>query len=106
MGLGFPPPSTTGASVAQDLTSAISGTSPSAGHPEIKGEQQEPRVTLSSKEPSWIALRRNGTVVFEGLLVETREIQDPTNVEIYAGRPDLVTVSSNGTLAKPLRGHS
>ena len=98
------PSSTTGASVAQDLTSAVSGASPSAGNPEIKSEQPEPRVTLRSKEPSWIALRSNGTVVFEGLLVETREIQDPKNVEIYAGRPDLVTVSSNGTLTKPLGG--
>ena len=43
-------------------------------------------------------------MVFEGLLVETREIQDPKNVEIYAGRPDLVTVSSNGTPTKPLGG--
>ena len=49
-------------------------------------------VLISSQEPSWIALRRNGIIEFEGLLEGEREIADPVDVEIYAGRPDLVTI--------------
>ena len=54
-------------------------------------------ITLSSKEPSWIALRRQGTIEFEGILEGERMIEGPDEVEIYAGRPDLVMVSvANG----------
>ena len=49
-------------------------------------------VLISSLEPSWIALRRSGIVEFEGLLEGKREIADPVDVEIYAGRPDLVMI--------------
>jgi hypothetical protein len=48
---------------------------------------------LNSKEPSWIALRRQGTIEFEGFLEGERIIKGPDDVEIYAGRPDLVMVS-------------
>ena len=50
-------------------------------------------VQISSAEPSWIALRRGGTVEFQGTLDEPITIDDPENVEIYAGRPDLVMVN-------------
>ena len=50
-------------------------------------------ITVSSKEPSWIALRREGTIEFEGILKGERIIEDPDAIEIYAGRPDLVMVS-------------
>jgi cytoskeletal protein RodZ len=50
-------------------------------------------ITLSSKEPSWIALRREGTIEFEGILEGVRIIEDPDAIEIYAGRPDLVMVT-------------
>ena len=54
-------------------------------------------VTIKSKEPSWIALRREGTIEFEGILEGERIITNPNEIEIYAGRPDLLTVSiSNG----------
>ena len=54
-------------------------------------------ITLSSKEPSWIALRRQGTIEFEGILEGERIIKGPDDVEISAGRPDLVMVSvANG----------
>ena len=46
-------------------------------------------LTISSIEPSWIALRREGIVEFEGLLNGERKIDNPDLVEIYAGRPDL-----------------
>jgi len=51
-------------------------------------------LTISSREPSWIALRREGIVEFEGLLNGERKIENPELVEIYAGRPDLVQLSS------------
>ena len=51
-------------------------------------------LTISSSEPSWIALRREGIVEFEGLLNGERRIEDPELVEIYAGRPDLVQLTS------------
>ena len=51
-------------------------------------------LTISSSEPSWIALRREGIVEFEGLLSGERKIDNPDLVEIYAGRPDLVQLSS------------
>ena len=49
-------------------------------------------LTISSGEPSWIALRRNGVIEFEGLLDGERQIEQPDGVEIYAGRPDLIQV--------------
>ena len=51
-------------------------------------------LTISSSEPSWIALRREGIVEFEGLLNGERRVENPALVEIYAGRPDLVQISS------------
>lgn len=51
-------------------------------------------ITISSSEPSWIALRRKGIVEFEGLLNGERRIDNPDLVEIYAGRPDLVQLNS------------
>ena len=63
-------------------------------------------LTLQSSEPSWVALRRNGTVFFEGNLNAPLDVQDPGAVEVYAGRPDLVTVSSGGNPAESLGGIS
>ena len=51
-------------------------------------------LPISSSEPSWIALRREGVVEFEGLLNGERRIDNPDLVEIYAGRPDLVQLGS------------
>ena len=50
-------------------------------------------ITIKSKQPSWIALRREGTIEFEGILEGERIITNPDEIEIYAGRPDLLTVS-------------
>ena len=59
-------------------------------------------LTISSSEPSWIALRRVGIVEFEGLLNGERRIENPDLVEIYAGRPDLVQLSSLDAETRPL----
>ena len=64
------------------------------------------RLTLDSIEPSWIALRRNGTVFFEGKLSEPMDVQDPSAVEVYAGRPDQVTVTNDNKPPEALGGIS
>ena len=55
-------------------------------------EKKKTEVTINSTQPSWIALRRGGTIFFQGTLKEPRVVDQPEEVEIYAGRPDLVTV--------------
>ena len=67
---------------------------------------QTATLTLESVEPSWIALRRNGTVFFEGNLTAPLNVQEPETVEVYAGRPDLVTVSSGENPPESLGGIS
>ena len=64
------------------------------------------KLILKSSEPSWIALRRNGTVFFEGNLSEPMEVQDPSTVEVFAGRPDQVTVTSGDKPPESLGGIS
>ncbi|WP_413442359.1 helix-turn-helix domain-containing protein [Synechococcus sp. MIT S1220] len=54
---------------------------------------QESTVQISSVEPSWIALRREGTIEFQGTLDQPITIDEPASVEILAGRPDLVMVN-------------
>ena len=54
---------------------------------------KESTVQISSVEPSWIALRREGTIEFQGTLDQPITIDEPASVEILAGRPDLVMVN-------------
>ena len=54
---------------------------------------KELTVRISSTEPSWIALRREGTIEFQGTLDQPITIDEPASVEILAGRPDLVVVN-------------
>ena len=68
----------------------------------LEAEKQPERVLVSSREPSWIALRRDGTVEFRGLLQDERLIENPENVEIYTERPDLVIVKYSTTEPAPL----
>ena len=63
---------------------------------------EQTSLTISSSEPSWIALRREGIMEFEGLLNGERKIEDPELVEIYAGRPDLVQLTSPDTEPRTL----
>ena len=69
---------------------------------EAPPEPHASSLTISSREPSWIALRRNGNLVFQGTLVNDRNVDAPENVEIYAGRPDLVMVKRPGAEAAAL----
>ena len=58
------------------------------------------QVTLRSTGPSWVTLRREGRVVFDGSLEGEKVVDQPADVEIYAGRPDLVEVSAEGLSAR------
>ena len=62
----------------------------------ITAESTSASITLISSEPCWIALRRNGTVEFEGTLDTPRTVENPEGVEIYPGRPDLVSLHRAG----------
>ena len=53
-------------------------------------------ITLDCTEPCWIALRRDGSVEFEGMLETSRTVENSEGVEIYPGRPDLVTLRRAG----------
>ena len=62
---------------------------------EVKDQVTE-QVTLRSNGPSWVTLRRNGQVEFEGNLEGEKVVDRPVEIEIYAGRPDLVEVIAEG----------
>ncbi len=62
----------------------------------IPAELTSASITLISSEPCWIALRRNGTIEFEGTLDTPRTVENPEGVEIYPGRPDLVSLLRAG----------
>ena len=86
--------STTPSDTAPDTAPEVALVLPSTSEVELTNSGP---ITIKSKEPSWIALRREGTIEFEGILEGERIITNPDEIEIYAGRPDLLTVSiSNG----------
>jgi hypothetical protein len=85
-------PAKTATTLQQSLTTAPKDAPISLSISE-EGLPNSGPITLNSKEPSWIALRRQGTIEFEGILEGERIIKGPDDVEIYAGRPDLVMVS-------------
>ena len=60
------------------------------------------QVTLRATGPSWVTLRRDGRVVFDGSLEGEKVVNQPADVEIYAGRPDLVEVSAAGISSRML----
>ncbi|EAQ69578.1 transcriptional regulator with a Cro/C1-type helix-turn-helix domain [Synechococcus sp. RS9909] len=54
-----------------------------------------PTVTVTSQEPSWLMIRNaKGAILFEGMLKSSTTLRGERGVEIYAGRPDLVKVST------------
>ena len=79
--------------------SSVRGTVPP---PASAPPSKTPVLQISSQEPSWITIRRNGEVEFEGLLEQPTVIEDPHEVEVYAGRPDLVMVDKAGEPGTPL----
>ena len=60
-------------------------------------------VTIRTSQPSWIALRdRSGQMLFEGMVTAEKSFPASEGLEIYAGRPDLVTVDDGGDNPGPL----
>ena len=54
-------------------------------------------------KPSWIALRnKKGEMLFEGMIEQEKTVDASNGLEIYAGRPDLVSVKRDGASAGPL----
>ena len=57
-------------------------------------ERSTGMISISSQQPSWLSIRNGeGKVVYEGTLSATRSLPAEPDLEIYAGRPDLVLVS-------------
>ena len=57
-------------------------------------EPAEGVISISSKEPSWLSIRNGeGEVVYEGTLSDSKSLPADSDLEIYAGRPDLVLIS-------------
>ena len=60
-------------------------------------------MTIVSIKPSWIALRnKQGEMLFEGMINQEKTVDASKGLEIYAGRPDLVSVKREGASAGPL----
>ncbi len=51
-------------------------------------------ISLTSSQPSWVSVRnRNKDVIFEGTLNEPKQFEGDQELEVFAGRPDLVRFS-------------
>ena len=60
-------------------------------------------ITIVTIKPSWIALRnKQGEMLFEGMIDQEKTVDASNGLEIYAGRPDLVSVKRDGAAAGPL----
>ena len=60
-------------------------------------------ITIVTREPSWVALRnQKGELLFEGMVNQEKTVDASQAVEIYAGRPDLVSVKRAGQESGPL----
>ena len=60
-------------------------------------------ITITSSEPSWLSIRNSdGSELFEGTLADSKTLPADADVEIYAGRPDLVLISRGEETPKAL----
>ncbi|MGC6483112.1 MAG: helix-turn-helix domain-containing protein [Synechococcus sp.] len=83
------------ATTAPDASKFIRPAPTSSGAPQT--------VTILTSKPSWIALRnQNGELLFEGLVTQEKTVSTHEGLEIYAGRPDLVSVTRDGQQQRPL----
>ena len=71
--------------------------------PAAPQEKSAGSISISSKEPSWLSIRNGeGEVVYEGTLSDSKSLPAESNLEIYAGRPDLVLISNGDGAPRPL----
>ena len=95
------------ASQRRSLQPSPVSTEPAIEQPVLELSPPEPSpsrtISISSKEPSWLTIRDGqGDVVYEGTLAGTRSLPANAELEIYAGRPDLVLVSLGDSTPKVL----
>ena len=65
-----------------------------SSQPAASHEDGSRSISISSKQPSWLSIRNSdGEVVFEGTLSDSKSLPANSDLEIYAGRPDLVLIS-------------
>ena len=87
------------------ITDAISSQpkeTPTSQRP-ISPPTDDNTITIVTREPSWVALRdQKGALLFEGMVDQEKTIDTSQAVEIYAGRPDLVSLKRAGQQSGPL----
>ena len=60
-------------------------------------------ISISSKEPSWLSIRNGeGKIIYEGTLSDDKSLPAESDLEIYAGRPDLILISHGGESPRTL----
>ena len=80
---------------------ATSGTSSPVRTPDPSPNQAE--LVLSSAEPSWLEVRSaGGELLFRGTLQGEQRFPLNGELQVLAGRPDLVSATSGGAPAQPL----
>ncbi|MEB3321122.1 MAG: helix-turn-helix domain-containing protein [Cyanobium sp.] len=76
---------------------------PPAPRPDAAAPTQVPELLLQASQPSWLEVRRaDGTVLFRGTFSGQRRFALAGDLQVLAGRPDLVTVSRSGEAPRPL----
>jgi hypothetical protein len=85
------------------------GTSKAPSASKQPGETTKPAkpsqgsLQLSSREPSWLEVRNGeGKELFRGLFSGTSTFALATGLQVMAGRPDLITVTTASGQAQPL----
>ena len=62
-------------------------------------------MPIESKQPSWVSIRNgSGDVIYEGTLSEQKNFDGDQDLEIFAGRPDLVLFSRGNDTPRALGG--
>ncbi len=75
----------------------ISGTEEVSAEPSTPTSTASQSIVVRSQEPSWVVIRDGeGGVLFEGTLNTSKTFNGERGLEIYAGRPDLVSTSQEG----------
>ena len=84
-------------------SSAAMSSSSSTVAVELDAPTAPASITITSSEPSWLSIRNSdGSELFEGTLADSKTLPADADVEIYAGRPDLVLISRGDETPKAL----
>jgi len=84
-------------------TSEAPSPSKQPGEPTKPAKPSQGSLQLSSREPSWLEVRNGeGKELFRGLFSGTSTFALATGLQVMAGRPDLITVTTASGQAQPL----